>query len=263
MSEQSVIYELAPTTPRSADMLAKKHGFESVAQLTDSLPANARVLDVGSGASNFGSEVASLRPDISWTNFDYSYNDPDILEHASKHAPGNVQYIPGDATKLQEAYGAETFDAVFSYWMIPHLSIDHTAPAIEAVKAMFSVTKTGGILSIGPISNKGRMPSIRSGKAHRIVKDESTDGQAFAEGVVSETKLNKTGRYTQKAANEVITPLLGTSRWSERAHIPRIYHPETGQYVSALSPKGIRTSGKIAVALTTHIVNQRKAKNKS
>lgn len=70
------VYEKAITTDRSAEMLACKHGSEGVAQLAETLPQGARILDVGAGASPFGKEVAILRPDISWTNFDYSYQDP-------------------------------------------------------------------------------------------------------------------------------------------------------------------------------------------
>ena len=96
-------------------MLVHRHGFESVLQLAESLPIDARVLDVGAGASPFGKEVSTLRPDVTWLNFDYSYQEPAILDEVSKYTPSNVQHVVGDATKLGETYEPETFDAVFSY----------------------------------------------------------------------------------------------------------------------------------------------------
>lgn len=119
MTENLTVYEKAVTTDRPAEVLAQRHGFESVAKLAESLPANALVLDVGAGASPFGKEMAMLRPDVSWINFDYSYQDPAILDEVTNDAPSNVKHVAGDATRLSEIYESESFDAVFSYWFCP------------------------------------------------------------------------------------------------------------------------------------------------
>jgi ubiquinone/menaquinone biosynthesis C-methylase UbiE len=257
MPEALAVYEQAVTTDRPAEMIAVKHGFESVAHLARTLPQNARVLDVGAGASPFGKEVSALRPDITWINFDYSYQDLAILDEVSKDAPDNVQHVAGDATKLSDAYEPESFDAVFSYWLLPHLSIDDPAPADEAAKAIFVVTKIGGLMSVGPRVNHKRLPSLKSGKAIHVVKSDTLDADSFAEQIVAETKLSKRGRYTQKLANEVATPFFGTTRYAKReGRVPKVFHPESGEYVSPFSPKGVRTAGRLAVAVTHYVRQQ-------
>lgn len=259
MTEQLTVYEKAVTTDRPAEMLAQRHGFESVAQLAETLPQDARVLDVGAGASPFGKEVAMLRPDVTWINFDYSYQDPAILNEVTQNSPDNVQHVAGDATKLGEQYEHESFDAVFSYWLLPHLSIDDPEPAKQAAKAIFDVTKTGGLMSVGPKVSHKRLPSLKSGKAIQVVKDATVSADSFAERVVTETKLPKIGRYTQKLANEVATPFFGTSRYARReGRIPQVYHPESGEYVSPFTRKGVRTAGRLAVAMARHATRQRK-----
>lgn len=261
MPENLTVYEKAVTTDRPAEMLAQRHGFESVTQLAESLPANASVLDVGAGASPFGIEVATLRPDVTWVNFDYSYQDPAILGEVTKNAPANVQHVAGDATKLGEHYEPESFDAVFSYWLLPHLSIDDPEPAKQAAKAIFGITKLGGLMSVGPKASQKRLPSLKSSPAVQVVKDETITADSYADRIVTETKLPKIGRYTQKLANEVATPFFGTTRYARRdGRIPKLYHPESGEYVSPFTRKGVRTAGRLAVAMVHHANSQRKAK---
>src|SRR3989344_278542 len=259
MPESQTIYEKAITTDRPAKMLARKHGFESVAQLAKMLPQGAKVIDVGAGASPFGKEVASLRPDITWVNFDYSYKDPEILEDVSQDAPDNLEHVAGDAIKLSEIYGHETFDAVFSYWLLPHLSIDNPKPAEETAKAIFAVTKTGGLMSVGPKVSRRWLPPIKAGVAIQTVKDGTLDANSYSARIVAETKLGKVTRYAHKLASEVATPYFGTTRYAKRkGRIPRLLHQESGEYVSPFSRKGIRVVGRLAVAVASHVNKQRK-----
>jgi len=258
MTENLTVYEQAPTTDRPAELLAKKHGFESLAQLAESLPEGANVLDVGSGASPFGREVAALRPDITWTNFDYSYNEPSILSEVSADAPSNVEYVAGDATKLAEIYQSEEFDAVFSYWLFPHLSIEDTAPAKAAAKAIFAITKTNGLMSVGPKNTKGKLPAIKSGKAIGIIKSESIDTDAFADEVVNATKLTRGTRFSQKLSNEVTIPYFGTSRFVKRGTVPGVYSPRTQEFVSPFSREGVHTALGLTMSAAKHIKDQRK-----
>ena len=264
MTNQSQQYELVPTTDREGDFLSKKHGFDGVAELAASLPKGAQVLDVGSGASPFGREVAELRPDVTWTNFDYSYNDPRILNEVSARAPGNIHYVAGDATKLDEIYDPESFDAIFSYWMVPHLSIDSPEPAKEAVRAMFSLAKVGAPISIGPVSSKGRGANIRSffvqGNAHKVVKSAGMNPDEFADTIVAKTKLPRFARFTQKTANEVVTPLLGTSRWATNdGRIPRVYNRESGEYVSPFTAAGVHTTKEVVLAGGRHVAKHHRS----
>ncbi len=261
MPQELTIYEKAVTTDRSAELLAKRHGFVSLSMLAESLPANAHVLDVGAGASPLGKEVAALRTDITWVNFDYSYRDPTILEEVTKDAPKNVEHVAGDATKLTEFYKSDTFDAVFSYWLLPHLSLDHPEPAQDAAKAIYTVTKPDGLISVGPVASKKRIPSLKSGVALQFTKNSILDAKSFADQIVTITKLPKVGHFIQKMANEVATPFFGTTRYSKRdGKIPKLYHRESGEYVSPFTRKGAKTSYKLAVAMARYANGARKSK---
>ncbi len=260
MTEKSTIYEKAPTTERLAESLAQRHGFESIAHLAAILPKGAYVMDAGAGASPFGKEVAALRPDITWVNFDYSYNDPAILEDISRDAPGNVMYIAGDVTRLEELYPPETFDAVFSYWLLPHLSLEDKEPAEEAVRALFMITKTDGLISIGPkVGRKKHLPSVKRHDAVGIPKTSDMDIDVFTKGIVTATALKGLNRSIQKLSNEVVTPFLGTTRYIKREDgKKKVYHPESCEYVSYTSREGLATLNRLMVAVVSRIIRPKK-----
>jgi ubiquinone/menaquinone biosynthesis C-methylase UbiE len=246
MGIDKTVYELAPTTPRSAERLARAHGFESVAELARQLPKDAKVIDVGAGASPFGVEVAKLRPDITWVNLDYSYSDPDILEDVSKDAPPNVEFIEGDATKLADMYEPQTFDAVFSYWLLPHMSLDEPGPAKAAAEAMYTITKIGGMISVGPRNDATR----RLFSGVDTLNYESRSSEEFAQKIVGGTKLAKTASYLQRLMNETATPFFGTSRYTKReGEQKQIYNPKTHEYVPLYSREGVKIRGRLAVQL--------------
>ena len=186
---------------------------------------------------------------------------PAILEEVSQDAPANVEHTFGDATRLTDIYEPESFDAVFSYWLLPHLSIDDPEPAKQAARSIFAVTKTGGLMSVGPKVSQRRLPSIKSGNAMQVVKDEQLDADTYADKIVTETKLPKTVRYTQKLANEVATPFFGTTRYSKReGGVPKIHDPRTGEYVSTFTRRGAGTVGRLAIAMAKHAAKERKSR---
>jgi SAM-dependent methyltransferase len=253
MSEGLKIYEKAVTTERSAEKLARRHGYNNVVQLAESLPPGALVLDVGSGASLFSNAVAMLRPDAAFVNFDYSYNNPAILADVVKDSPANVEYVPGDVIKLGEIYDPESFDAVYSYWLLQHLSLDDPEPAMVAARAIFEATKPGGLISIGPIKNGHRLPSMRPQRTFRIIKDDSTDADAFAEAVVAATRLQGAELRLQRFSNEVATPFFGTTRYTkQQGRIPHVYDSENGDYVSPISRRGVSILGDLALVAAQH-----------
>lgn len=220
--------------------MARVHGFASVAALAESLPKNTKVLDVGAGASPFGKEIAALRPDITWVNFDYSYGDPSILSEVSKDRPPNLAFTAGDATKLENIYEAGHFDTVFSYWLLPHLSIDDAAPARAVSQAIFRLTKTGGYISVGPIIHKGRPLTFRARKAYHLIKDGSLDEDTFVDTAVQATRLHGVARYFQRLINEVATPFFRTTRYvTNEGGTAKIADPQSGGYVAILSLKGM------------------------
>jgi ubiquinone/menaquinone biosynthesis C-methylase UbiE len=253
MAENLTVYEQAVTTDRPAEMLARRHGFKNLEQLANSLPEGAQILDVGSGASPFGREVAKRRPDITWVNFDYSYQDPSILEEVSEDKPDNLTYVAGDATKLTDYFEPEQFDGVFSYWLMPHLSIDDKEPALKVAKGIFEVADKGAYISVGP--KKQRFPSPLGGKAVQVIKSRKLDEESYADRIVEETMLSPLSRKVQKASNEVATPYFGTSRYAKgRGLRMKVYHPKSGEYLSQFHPNTIYTLGKLALKLTAHMI---------
>lgn len=254
-TENLTIYEKAMTTGRSAEKLAHKHGFKSVGQVADSLPEDAWIADVGAGASPFGVAVAALRPDITWVNYDFSYHEPAILEDVSKDTPDNVLFVPGDVLSLDQEFAPETFDATFSYWMFPHLSLDSLEPAQVAARAIFTVTKPGGLMSVGPEMSQSRLPSLKIQKAIRTVKDEGLDADSFAEMIAEKTSVRGYTRYVEKLSNEVMTTYLGTSRYFKPGE--RIgglmYDPAKGDYVNAVSLRGLQLWGGMTIAAARYV----------
>lgn len=114
-------------------------------------------------------------------------------------------------------------------------------------------------MSVGPKASQKRLPSLKSGKAIQVVKDETLDADSYAEKIVTETKLPKVGRYTQKLANEVATPFFGTTRYAKReGRIPHVYDRETGNYISPFTHKGVRIAGRLAVTAARYANQTRK-----
>ena len=265
MDETKKVYEQAVTTSRGAEYLAKKHGFESLADLVATLPESAKVIDVGAGASTLGKEAARLRPDITWINFDYSYFDPEILAEASADAPPNLELVAGDATTLLEDYSPEEFDAVFSYWLMPHLSLASDEAAQEAVTGMLNSAKEGAYVSIGPKVGrpKGRLPRLRGQDSIHFVKNDTYDLNNLANDIIQITKLKGRAIFFQKFSNEVLTPFFGTTRYAMRPEgkkTPHMFDPYSGEHISFLNPKSAKVVGGLAVASVKHISKARKSK---
>lgn len=255
----STVYEKAVTTHRSGKVLARAHGFKDVAELSKSLPPSAKVLDVGAGASTLGREIAARRPDIVWTNLDYNYRNSSVLDEVQQDAPENVKYIAGDATKLTGLFKPGTFDAVFSYWLFPHLSLDDELPARKAAEEIYKVTASGGYMSIGPKINRSRLLVIKARPAYQARKVASLNEQTYADKMVTETKLKGAELWRQKLITEVATPYFGTTRYAIPGKlVMKIYHPGTETYVSAISLRGIKTFSKILLAGIRYLRSRRK-----
>jgi hypothetical protein len=167
-----------PVTRRMAHELVVAHGFADVETFAGSLPESAAVLDVGAGASTFGTDITYFRPDITWHNVDPWYADPGITQGLAGENPPNLQLVPGTAEMVTNLYPPETFDAVCSYWVLPHF-VKTPEYVEECARQMYTVTKFGGFVSIGPhiqVDDHGR-------GAIRTIK-RSADPAAFAARVV-------------------------------------------------------------------------------
>jgi ubiquinone/menaquinone biosynthesis C-methylase UbiE len=261
--EERTVYENAVTTGRRANNVAARHGFHGfhgARNLAQSLPPGAEVLDVGAGVSGFGAALAAERSDIHVTNFDFSYHNPDILRSVLANAPPNISYVQGDVTKLLDHFDPEQFDWVGSNWLLQHLSIDDMGPALAGAEAMFTVTKMGGKLSVGPQKPLTPLPLMRR-KTFRIVKDETHDARSVAEEIVEKTQLPPSLRAVQRVINNVITPTLGTSRYMKREkYMPRVYYRPTEKYIPIVDPRAAYLAGKLGVAASKYWHDQRLTK---
>jgi len=212
------------TTIRTADELARFHGAASAEEFAESLPSNIEVLDVGAGDSALGHDVAGRRPDIHWTNLDFSYHDPLALNRLQSRAPQNLQFVAGDATRLQEQFEPGRFDTVLSYWLLPHLSVDDRWLTIEG---MAYVAKTGGLISAGPTLNEPISlslldPDIQS-RTVQIVKpspNEAGLSERLADMAVR-TQIPPRARRWFLAYHHAATTVIGTNRREQR-------DPQTG-----------------------------------
>lgn len=237
-------YEQAPTTNRSAGFLAARYEFSGIrklAKLAEKLPLEATVLDVGAGASPFGKAVAKRRPDITWINLDYSYHDSAILKEVTEDTPPNVQHIAGDATKLHEHFDPESFDATFSYWLFPHLSLESPEPARLAAKSILNVTKMGGSMALGPVSNDIPYLSLIPPTTFRTTKTPYWEAHpdVFANLATHLTELTDGGKRMARIHNQAGQEIFGTSRrFKGKGPFKAVYDPEYGDYVSIFSSRG-------------------------
>lgn len=253
MSEQ--IYHQAPTTSRSARRLSRMHDFSNPKKLAKFLPEDAKVIDVGAGASDLGATIAGLRPDIMWVNFDYSYKDPLIAEEVGRNGtPENLSIVCGDATRLSEMFRSDTFDAVFSYWLMPHMSLgDDDQPARDMAEGIWDISKEGALISVGP------SPGILGLRkyASRFDKNHRLDREIFVEDMLAITALRGLSSSMQSQMNKGMAELFGTSRYCRNK---QIIDPATGNFVDILSTKGLavlyRLEGVIFSSLARGLISQ-------
>ncbi|GAB92481.1 class I SAM-dependent methyltransferase [Gordonia rhizosphera] len=254
-SDGKTIYESAPTTDRNAELLAKRHHFDSLDSLIDYLPRHANVLDVGAGLSNLGTTVAGARPDVRWINFDFGYSDPFILDRARADAPGNISFVAGDATRISQTLPGEEFDAVFSYWMFPHLSIDSELPAENAARQIYRVAKQDALISIGPKTDMRLFPLLHEKESFLTYKESTLHEDEFSKEVVLATKLGPLVRYISRINNSVAAQAIGTTVGIQRdGFVLRVYDRQTNTYVGPFTHSGSRIIGSIATAACRYVV---------
>jgi hypothetical protein len=186
-----------PSTGRTPHFLAKQYGFDSAVRFADALPEKAIVIDVGAGISRLGHFVTKHRPDITWVNADLAYANPEMLAEASKDAPDNLEFVAGDviafSPELHSFRGKA--DRVYSYWMMPHLSLNNMTLAEKAAGTMWELLKPGGQLAIGP---------IRSGwyyYRHSLQFSKRTPRSQTAKVIARATKLHWLPRKIQALGN--------------------------------------------------------------
>lgn len=245
-SEASSSYEtVVPSTSRSAGELAHRFGYLSVKSLAADLQPGARVLDAGAGQSNLGATVALLRPDIEWVNFDLRYNDPELLARASKDAPSNLRFVAGDIAELPAHFGPDHFDRIFTYWLLPHLSLNDRRPAIVAVNNLLEVAKEDALIKAGPIGNRGKLRMFGSTKSVRKPADPAAYPAAIAQ-LSEATRLGVRTRKFQTSINRTGYEMYGgTSAWTTGRGVGmRVYSKKQDAYIPFFTPTGLSLVGR-------------------
>lgn len=146
-----------PMTARDASGLAMAYGYDTVEKLAADIPEEGRVLDAGAGLSDPGNTIASLRPDISWTNLDIRYapgatddTEREKLARLYAEAPSNVSYISGDIFNPPTELIDSRFDRILSYVMLVHAFKRGGDASIQAMKNLLSMGAQGGTIAVGP-----------------------------------------------------------------------------------------------------------------
>lgn len=145
-----------PSTGRKTKFQAQQLGHPSVDVFATSLPKAAIVIDVGAGWSQLGHEVAHKRPDIRWINVDPCYADKK-LSASSEGLPPNLEFLADDITQSSSKLDSlkASADLVYSYWLLPHLSLESNSPAQAAAAHMYDLLKPTGKLVVGPVRRFG------------------------------------------------------------------------------------------------------------
>ena len=223
---------MLPTTERDADTLARRHGYSGITDLAHSLPLHAKVIDVGAGASTLGSAAARLRPDIQWINLDFNYRDERILKAVGQGTPPNLTFVAGDVMTLDAYVEPASIDAVFSYWLFPHLSLYDQQTALTAAAQLYRAAKSGGILAVGPRKQPMLHPDSLRGKSWRVRKDKELTAESYSRKVLRQTQLSAANRYVRIAFDTAAAELFGTSRYIKGKGIgQQVYNPRSGTYI--------------------------------
>lgn len=119
--------------PTREDLEPANRRVRVFTEFVQSLPRDAKVLDVGCGNGKAARRILGLRPDIMM----YGIDTGDL----SGYLPEDVVFTQGSAEELRKYYDTNFFDAVICQHLIEHLL--YPMDLIEGIK---SVLKPGGRL---------------------------------------------------------------------------------------------------------------------
>ncbi len=170
----------APMSSSSADFLVQEYESKgtTIDSFAEGLPRKASIIDVASGLSDFGLEIARRRDDITWVNFDIKYEDPESFAALKKDAPDNLIFVSGDALALSQDTPGE-FDRVYSYCFLPHVLRINRNLGGRALTSMITLLNPTGLLMAGPTSvdvgsEARRVVSIAANQSRTVI-DEALD----------------------------------------------------------------------------------------
>lgn len=179
-SDSIPTYLMAPSTCRSADKVSQHHGYKNAEHLAENLREGSRIIDVGSGFSNFGEVVVGiLGSSVDWTNFDLCFNPS---TDTPPQLPDNLHNVHGNVFDIQEIFGCGQFDYVFCNFMMQYFSLITRRPAVRAARGIIDIAKDGGSIYVGP----ARRPRA----SMHIVKHLDLDIDQCADDIARRTRLN-------------------------------------------------------------------------
>jgi ubiquinone/menaquinone biosynthesis C-methylase UbiE len=211
------LYELAPTNGRSADSQAIFYGHPTATALTESLPQNADVIDVGAGISDFGRVIAAARPDVRWTYMDLRYDNPKILAQAQgEQSLRNVSYVRGNVVEWKEiGVEPDSYDQIYCSRLIPHIELEDRELARRALLNMGRLLKSDGSMTI----LRGFQPLWRDRVLHRpssitITKQALLDNpEPVLNNAIAAIRIPNIHRWRQIIHNTNATPYYGQAQW--------------------------------------------------
>lgn len=222
-----------PVRGRSAEHLSRQaFGYDDIESFCADIPKGSNLLDIGSGESNFGYEVARRRPDVTVVALDLEYGEkrPDYM---AQNQP-NFTALAGEATDLP--FADKSFDTITSYWLLPHLSLvdDSNQKLTQATAEVVRVLNHKGRALLGPANQR---------KHRGLIGDITTYNETLMSEVIAERlAMRGIARKLQAAQNKSAEQFFGTGRWIHGDTLlgSSILDPDTGEYVRLLSAAGAR-----------------------
>lgn len=213
--------ELAPTTGRTANLLAVAYGFNNVDELAESLPTDARGADFGVGDSNLGETIVGLRNDVRWVGVDLRRTEK--MQNILPAVGSNLSYVQASIFAPPMAKGS--LDVVCSSWLLPHIEMDSHELALRAVHSMAQLLKPEGRLYTASSDVRYRdvshniVAKVTGGSLRcrdRAYSFSSTDyvadPDAIAEATVEAVKMSPGEARLQRFNNMA-------SKWLSRRHL--------------------------------------------
>ena len=131
----------------------RRHDDDFLGGLT--LPAGARVLDVGCGVGDFTARLATLGPGVEVLGVDA---DPGMVAAAARHASPPVRFAVGRAQQLDRVVPAASMDAVFSVAAL------HWVPAADQpgmLAQVRRVLRAGGMFR-AQFGGRGQIAAVKA-----------------------------------------------------------------------------------------------------
>lgn len=233
----------APMTGSSAEYLTEVYGGAgtTINQFASALPTNARVADIAAGRSNFGSEIAARRTDIIWLYVDRQYADPQKATQLPSPLPDNVHPIASDG--LMPGLAPRSFDRVYSSRFVEHLVEIRSDLGKQALRAMLTLLKPDGILTIGPTHRRLSSHGF-SRKAVELRADASDEAIEQAAWAMS---LSRARRLALGAMNASGVSVFTAKRLDPAGKGRRLFDHRDETYHRLASWRGLQLAGRLAL----------------